>query len=62
MTGKWRKPFSSIVACASWSGVSGLEVIGSGVIHSRARASLVSTRPAIAFSMSRSVRIPIRRP
>ena len=37
-------------------------VTGSWVIHWRTRASLVWTRAAIAFSMSRSVRIPIMRP
>ena len=37
-------------------------VIGSSVIHCRTRASLVWTRAAIAFSMSRSVRMPISRP
>ena len=36
--------------------------MGSAVIHSRTRASLVCTRPATAFRRSRSVRIPIRRP
>ena len=41
--------------------VSGLTVTGSSVIHCRTRASLVWTRAAIAFSMSRSVRMPIRR-
>src|SRR4051794_39767935 len=36
--------------------------MGSAVIHSRTRASLVCTRPATAFRRSRSVRIPIKRP
>ena len=42
--------------------LSGVAVIGSSVIHWRTRASLVCTRAAIAFSMSRSVRMPISRP
>ena len=61
-TGRWRKPLSSITRAASSSDMSGGAVIGSGVIHCRTRASLVCTRAAIARSMSRSLRIPMRRP
>jgi len=40
----------------------GPSVIGSEVIHSRTRASLVCTRPATARVRSRSVTIPISVP
>ena len=46
---------------ASSTSVSAAAVTGSTVIHWRTRASLECTRAAIAFSRSRSVRIPIRR-
>ena len=51
-----------MIFAASSAVISGEAVIGSGVIHSRTRASLVCTRPAIAFRRSRSVTIPISRP
>ena len=59
---RWRKPCSSITRAASSTSVSAAAVTGSTVIHCRTRASLEWTRAAIAFSRSRSVRIPIRLP
>ena len=42
--------------------MSGLAVIGSGVIHARARSSEECVRAATERRTSRSVRIPISRP
>ena len=44
-TGRWRKLFSIMICAASSTCMSGVAVIGSTVIHSRTRASLVCTRP-----------------
>src|SRR5205814_2328117 len=47
---------------ASSTEASSVMVTGSGVIHSRTRASLECTRPATARIRSRSVKMPIIRP
>ena len=60
--GTCRKPLSSMIFAASSALASGPSVIGSEVIHSRTRASLVCTRPATARVRSRSVTIPISVP
>ena len=61
-TGRCRKPFSTMIRAASAGDVSGVAVTGSDVIQSRTRASDECTRPATARRMSRSLRMPIRRP
>ena len=51
-----------MISAASFGDAEGASVTGSGVIHSRTRASLEWVRPATARVRSRSVRIPISRP